>query len=113
MAAAIWNPTIVQGETWIRTITITNSDGTAKSIASWTGSLVFRDTESGNTLLMLSLPSSGLSIGGSSNNVLTITASATQTEALPIGYCFFSLTLTDTTGNVNKWITGKPQVVVG
>ena len=114
-SAGTWNASIIQGETWVPAVT--SWQDTAHTIAyvitGWTGTLTIQQPVGGGdltTLLTLTV-GSGLTIGGSGGNVLTITITAAQSTALPVGKQQWKLVMTDASGGVHPWFNGMLTVV--
>lgn len=113
MSAGEYDFTIVQGETFTRSLTWetrADEEATAEPVdltgASATLELARRGIE---VLTLTSSPSGGITLGGTAGTI-TITMSAAVTALLPVGTLRHALTITHADGSIRRLLEGTASV---
>lgn len=99
-----------QGKTWAITITARDANNNLVDFSGYSAQWHVRQNAS-DTNAILSLATSGSGITMSSLGVITITASATQTAAIPASSYLHELEITDPSGNKPPFLAGNLKVV--
>jgi|TARA_B110000285_G_C14870657_1_gene489015 hypothetical protein len=111
MAAGIYNFTIEQGSTFTRTFKYKDATGTAISLADHSIRMQLR-TSIGNSSTVISLTEtqgandSVITVGGTSNNEITVTITATDTAAMSFDTAVYDLEI-QTGSTVTRLLQGK------
>ena len=111
MAAGIYNFTIEQGATFIRTFKYKDSNGDAISLSSYDIRMQLR-TSIGNNSTIISLTETAgpngsiLTVGGTNNNEILITISATDTAAMSFDTAVYDLEI-ESLNVVTRLLQGK------
>jgi hypothetical protein len=94
-----------QGETWTRNVVFSHA-GTVINNTGGTASMTVRPgVEQSGTLVALSSPSSGITLGGS-NGTIALALSAAQTEDFPPKLYHYDLELQTSAGTIYKILKG-------
>jgi len=96
-----------QGATFTRTVTWNDSSGSPVNLTGYSARMQVRQRYvSTSTVLSLSSPSSGITLG-TSNGQITITASATVMAAIEAGEYRYDLELVSLSGVVTRLLMGS------
>jgi hypothetical protein len=106
MPAGIYNFTIEQGETFVRTIIWEDSAGTSINLTGYTARMQLRGSRGIPTLaISLTTENGGIALGGVAGTI-TITISASQTAAFADRSYIYDLEIISGSGVVTKLIKG-------
>lgn len=109
MTAGRYDIEIEQGATWSRTITVEDPNGTPIDLTGYSARMQVRTAyDASPPVLSLSSPDAGISIDPLTGT-LALTASATQTAAMPAGIHVYDLELVIGT-TVDRLVAGRARV---
>jgi hypothetical protein len=106
MAAGIYDITCEQGATFQRILTWKDSDGDPINLNGYTAAMQVRDGACGQTKILEATTGNSKIVLGGALGTITITVSATDTAALPVGEFVYDLELNQS-GTVTRLIQGS------
>lgn len=106
MSAGIYDITCEQGATFQRVLTWKGSNGNPINLTSYTAAMQVRDTACGQTKILEATTANSKIVLGGALGTITITVSATDTAALPVGEFVYDLELT-LSGTVTRLLAGS------
>ena len=93
---------LYKGDTFTRSITVTDGAGDPFDFTGATLAFTIKEVKGGSNVLALTI-SSGITVA---SNVITITATASQTNALSVKRYVYDLKFTSSGGAVSTWMLG-------
>lgn len=109
MTAGRYDIEIEQGATWLRTITVEDPNGEPINLTGYSARMQVRiGYDATSAILTLTSPDGGISIDPLTGT-LSLTASATQTAAMPAGIHVYDLELVIGT-TVDRLVAGRARV---
>ena len=107
MPAGVWNTTIEQGSTFIKTVTITDSNGTAVDLTGCTVRWQVRERKgSTSTLIDVSTTEGSITLTDPTNGQCKITLSDTVTAALDFEYGYHDFEVETAAGVTTRYMRG-------
>jgi hypothetical protein len=107
MAAATYDLMIEQGTTWVRTLTLRNSDDALINLTGYSARMSVRQKiESTTTLLDLTVANGRVALGGAAGTII-LTLTATETAALSFALAMYDIEMVSGAGVVTRLMRGR------
>lgn len=103
------NYTLVKGDTWLPGTITADINGTPINFTGYSAKLEIRPNLSGSPTKTLTSPSSGITL--SSSGVITLSMTAAETNAIPVGEYKYDLQITSGAGAVRTYSYGTITIV--
>jgi hypothetical protein len=107
MAAAKYDLLIEQGATWLRTLTLRDSDNALVNLTGYSARMSVRQKiESTTTLLDLTVANGRVALGGAAGTII-LTLTAIETAALSFALAVYDIEMVSGAGVVTRLMNGR------